>query len=125
MPFVNLFAKGCGRGLTRLRFLRRKQILNNYHAFPGILGVFNMEEICQSCAMPLQKQEDFGTNADGSKSKDYCFHCFQGGKFLDEGITLQGKIEKNVGFAKMMGMAEEQARQMASTILPKLKRWKK
>jgi hypothetical protein len=75
--------------------------------------------------MPLQKQEDFGTDADGSKSKEYCFHCFQGGKFLDEGISLQGKIDKNVSFAKMMGMSEEQARQMASTILPKLKRWKK
>jgi hypothetical protein len=83
------------------------------------------KKICQSCAMPLQKPEDYGTNADESKSKDYCFHCFQGGKFLDEGITLQGKIEKNVQFAKLMGMSEEQARQMASTILPKLKRWKK
>jgi Putative zinc ribbon domain len=84
-----------------------------------------MKKICQSCAMPLQKPEDYGTNADGSKSKEYCFHCFQGGKFLDEGITLQGKIDKNVQFGKMMGMPEEQARQMASTILPKLKRWKK
>jgi hypothetical protein len=37
--------------------------------------------------MPLQKEEDFGTNADGSKSEEYCFHCFQNGKFLDEGIT--------------------------------------
>lgn len=84
-----------------------------------------MKKICQSCAMPLNKPEDYGTNADSSKSKDYCFHCFQGGKFLDEGISLQGKIDKNVGFAKMMGMSEEQARKMASSILPKLKRWKK
>jgi hypothetical protein len=75
--------------------------------------------------MPLQKPENYGTNADGSKSREYCFHCFQGGKFLDEGITLQGKIDKNVQFAKQMGMTEEQARQMASAILPKLKRWKK
>ena len=83
------------------------------------------KEICQSCAMPLQKSEYYGTNSDGSKSKEYCFHCFQRGKFLDEGITLEGKIEKNIQFGKMMGMSKEKARQMASTILPKLKRWKK
>ncbi len=75
--------------------------------------------------MPLKNGDDFGTNTDGGKSEEYCFHCFQGGKFLDDGITLQEKIEKNVGFAKLMGMQEEQARQMASTILPGLKRWKR
>lgn len=81
--------------------------------------------ICQSCAMPLEKPEDYGTNADGSKSQEYCFHCFQAGKFLDEGINLQEKIDKNVGFAVQMGMKEEDARAMASKILPTLKRWAK
>jgi len=75
--------------------------------------------------MPLQKQEDFGTNASGSKSEEYCFHCFQNGKFLDEGITLQEKINKNVKFAVQMGMSENEARKMASNVLPTLKRWKK
>lgn len=82
------------------------------------------QKICQSCGMPLQKEQDFGTNKGGNKSEEYCFHCFQDGKFLDEGITLQEKINKNVKFAKLMGMPERQARQMASTILPGLKRWK-
>jgi hypothetical protein len=75
--------------------------------------------------MPLEKEEDFGTNTDGRKSEEYCFHCFQKGKFLDEGITLQGKIDKNVKFAVQMGMSESEARKMASDVLPKLKRWKK
>jgi hypothetical protein len=75
--------------------------------------------------MPLQKEEDFGTNANGSKSEEYCFHCFQNGKFLDEGITLEGKISKNVEFAVQMGMSEGEARKLASEVLPKLKRWKK
>jgi len=83
------------------------------------------QKICQSCGMPLQKEEDFGTNADGSKSEEYCFHCFQNSKFLDEGITLQEKIDKNVKFAVQMGMSEYEARKMASNVLPKLKRWKK
>jgi hypothetical protein len=74
--------------------------------------------------MPLAKENDFGTNANGSKSEEYCFHCFQNGKFLDEGITLQEKIDKNVQFAVQIGMAEAEARKMASDILPNLKRWK-
>ena len=75
--------------------------------------------------MPCQKPDDYGTNQDGSKSKEYCFHCFQKGRFLDEGITLQEKIEKNIAFGVRMGMDEATARQMCETILPMLKRWKK
>jgi predicted amidophosphoribosyltransferase len=82
------------------------------------------QKICQSCGMPLQKKEYCGTNEDESKSEEYCFHCFQKGKFLDEGITLQGKIDKNVKFAVQMGMSEDEAKKVASIVLPKLKRWK-
>ena len=82
-------------------------------------------KICQSCGMPLHKEGDFGTNASGSKSEEYCFHCFQNGIFLDEGITLQEKIDKNVKFAVQMGMSEHEARKMALNLLPELKRWKK
>ena len=32
------------------------------------------QNICQSCGMPLEKEDDFGTNANGSKSEEYCFH---------------------------------------------------
>ncbi len=56
--------------------------------------------------MPLEKEDDFGTNANGSKIEEYCFHCFQNGKFLDEDIILQEKIDKNVKFAVQMGMSE-------------------
>jgi len=86
---------------------------------------FPQGPICQSCGMPLTKDGDFGTDTDGNKSEDYCFHCFQGGKFSDEGITLQEKIEKNVKFGVRMGMSENEAREMASRVLPKLKRWRK
>jgi predicted amidophosphoribosyltransferase len=39
------------------------------------------EPICQSCGMPLKKNEDFVTNADESKSEEFCFHCFQNDTF--------------------------------------------
>ena len=80
---------------------------------------------CQSCGMPLQKAGDYGTNADGSRSREYCFHCYQAGRFLDEGITLQEKIEKNVMFGVRMGMPEDTARQLCEDVLPRLKRWRR
>lgn len=79
--------------------------------------------ICQSCGMPMGKPEDFGTNADGSKNKEYCNFCFQKGKFTDEGITMEQKIEKNVQIAVKMGWPEHNARAMAENTIPKLKRW--
>ncbi|MFO0703950.1 MAG: zinc ribbon domain-containing protein [Patescibacteria group bacterium] len=85
----------------------------------------NKNQICQSCGMPMQNDNDFGTNADGSKNAEYCTFCFQNGKFADDGITLNGKIEKNIKLAVGVGMSENKARTMANEIIPKLKRWKK
>ncbi len=86
----------------------------------------NKKIICQSCAMPMKKPEDFGTKKAGSKSKEYCKFCFQDGVFTDEGITLNEKIDQlvNIGISQL-GMPEELARKMAETKLPTLKRWKK
>lgn len=82
--------------------------------------------VCQSCGMSLKKDGDFGTKVDGNKSDEYCAFCFQNGIFNDEGITMEQKIEKLVGIGKAkVGMTEEQARAMASGIIPDLKRWKK
>lgn len=73
----------------------------------------------------MQKNEDFGTSIDGSKNEEYCHYCYVDGKFTDEGITVQEKIDKNIELAKKMGMPEEKAREMANNVIPKLKRWKK
>jgi len=80
--------------------------------------------ICQSCSMPLREENDLGTNLDGTKNKEYCHFCFKDGKFTDEGITMEQKIEKMVGMAKKMNISEENARKMSQTILPTLKRWR-
>ncbi len=37
---------------------------------------------------------------------------------------MEEKISKNIELAKRMGMPEEQAREIANNIIPKLKRWK-
>ena len=82
--------------------------------------------ICQSCGMPLKKTEDFGTNLDDSRNNEYCNFCLKDGRFTDEGITMNQKIEKLAGIGQAkLGMTEEQARDMANGIIPRLKRWKK
>lgn len=80
--------------------------------------------ICQSCGMPMKDDPGGGgTNADGSKSSMYCSYCFSKGRFLDEGISLDEKIEKNIQIARSMLMNEEEARRLAYKVLPSLKRW--
>jgi hypothetical protein len=71
----------------------------------------------------MEKPEDFGTNANGSKSKDYCHFCFQDGKFT-EPITREQMIDKVAGImAQMQVVPQAQAKGMAKTFIPKLKRW--
>lgn len=86
----------------------------------------DQNKICQSCGMPLKADSNKGgTNADHSMSETYCSFCYKDGKFLDEGITLEGKVEKNVQIAMTkMNMPENEARQMAMNIIPNLQRWK-
>lgn len=83
------------------------------------------ERICQSCGMPLRKLADFGTDEEGNKNDEFCCFCFQLGKYVDSGITLKEKIDKNVEIAKEMGIPEDKARERTKKVLPKLKRWKK
>jgi len=86
-----------------------------------------MEEdlnICQSCGMPMSEGEDFGSNADGGQSRDYCRHCRQEGKFTAD-VSLPEFIDMQVKIAvENLGMEEEEARAVAQTTLPDLKRWR-
>ena len=95
------------------------------HLVPGQLPQF-----CQSCGMPLSKDEDCGLNADGSINFDYCKYCYSDGKFLQE-CTMDGMIDHCAQFVdevnKMMPepMTAEQYKAMMRTYFPMLKRWRK
>jgi hypothetical protein len=79
---------------------------------------------CQSCGMPMVKPEDFGTNADGSTTREYCHFCFQKGKFTEQNLTMEQMIEKVAGImAQLHTMPQAQATGMAKTFIPTLKRW--
>lgn len=79
---------------------------------------------CGSCGMPLAQDEDAGTEADGSRSADYCIHCYRYGAFTEPGLTKDGAVEK---YAPMMAahleMPLERAREMVGYYLSTLPRW--
>jgi len=80
---------------------------------------------CQSCAMPMNSTEVFGTNSDGSKTEEFCTYCFQNGKFTAPDITVQEMIDKCVSIMNQQKiMPEEQARDLMTKTIPNLNRWK-
>lgn len=79
---------------------------------------------CQSCGMPLSKDEGKGgTEKDGSKSKDYCSHCYQKGKFTMPDLTVEQMQERVKGIMKQMHIPGFLAGYFTKDI-PNLKRWK-
>jgi len=54
--------------------------------------------VCQSCGKPTNKQDDLGTNDDGSRNSEYCNFCFQKGKFTYPDIKLDALAGQDVKF---------------------------
>ena len=78
---------------------------------------------CQSCGMPLSRDEKGGgTNADGSKSRMYCSHCYGKGKFTLPNITVDQMQERVKGKMKEMGFPGFLSGFFTRKI-PKLRRW--
>ena len=95
------------------------------HLLPGQLPQF-----CQSCGMPLMRDEDCGLNADGSINFDYCRYCYANGKFLQE-VTMDQMIDHCAQFVDEVNkhmpqsMTVEEYKQMMRGFFPMLKRWRK
>lgn len=84
-------------------------------------------QFCQSCGMPLSKEEDFGTNADGSLNAEQCVYCFKDGKYTHPDVTMDEMlkiglkgIEENPDMNKFMKFL---LKKMYPSQLKKLKRW--
>ena len=84
---------------------------------------------CQSCGMPMQSAEQFGTNQDGSASQDYCCYCYKEGAFVQD-CTMEGMIEHCAQFLDEFNGAcdtqytKEEAITEMKKHFPTLKRWK-
>lgn len=85
---------------------------------------------CQSCGMPLEQPENFGTNKDGSRNEEYCVYCFKNGEFTSD-VTMDRMIELNLRYLDEFNkdsdvkFTVEQARASMKEFFPTLKRWKK
>ncbi len=85
-----------------------------------------MDRCCQSCGMPMGiSNEMYGTEKDGSKSKDYCEFCYNDGKFTKD-VNMNGLINICIPFMLEANdnLSENEARLIMEEILPTLKRWK-
>ena len=83
------------------------------------------QTFCQSCAMPMTEEAQFGTNADGSKSKDYCGYCYVNGHFTKD-QTMEEMIELCVPYvAGSVYPDADAARKGMREFFPTLKRWRK
>lgn len=81
-------------------------------------------KICQSCGMPM-KEEQYGTNENGSRNEKYCTYCYQQGKFTAE-CTLEQMVEFCAPFEVEGGRCKnlEEARSALMKYFPTLERWK-
>ncbi|MFX1283413.1 MAG: zinc ribbon domain-containing protein [Promethearchaeota archaeon] len=83
------------------------------------------EPICQSCAMVLETLNDKGTEADGTRSDDYCYSCYESGEFTEPEITMKEMIENSISStAKSLDITIEEAKTYLESLLPTLKRWR-
>ena len=81
---------------------------------------------CQSCGMPMEKPEHFGTETDKSPNKEYCTYCYQNGAFTVPSMTYEQMLAFDVNyFTTELKMPEAKAREFVLQFLPNLKRWKK
>jgi hypothetical protein len=84
-----------------------------------------MQNICQSCGMPLSKDPlGGGINADGSKSAEYCSYCYKNGSFCDNETDVKAYQKKVMEIMISKGFWKPMAWLMTRSI-PQLKRWKK
>ncbi len=84
-------------------------------------------KMCQSCAMPMTEDAQFGTNKDGTKNEDYCSYCYADGAFVGGDSTMEEVIETCVKPCLDYGVYPDAdtARAAMMVSFPKLKRWAK
>ena len=79
---------------------------------------------CQSCGMPLSRDpQGGGTERDGSRSAEYCSHCYRSGQFTEPDITVEQMAAKVEGKLREMHLPGFLARHFAKGI-PSLRRWR-
>lgn len=82
---------------------------------------------CQSCGMPLT-DETRGTNADNTKSDDYCIYCFKDGAFTSN-FTMEEMVDFCSQFVDQFNkdagknLTRDEYKSFLRSFYPALKRW--
>lgn len=88
------------------------------------------QKFCQSCGMPLNISDDFGTNSDQTRNDDYCHYCFSNGEFSQD-VTMDEMIDHCIQFLDEFNkdsnqrFTKEEAIAQMRIYFPTLKRWAK
>lgn len=83
------------------------------------------DKTCQSCGLPMSERDDnVGTNFDGTLSSEYCSYCFDLGEFTVD-CTLDEMVDSCVPIIleQYPEYTEEEAREQMRQYLLTLKRW--
>ncbi len=81
--------------------------------------------ICQSCARPLIREEDFGVDADGNRNLKYCSTCWGNNGFRRPDLTMDEMIGEVVEqIIDRTGMPRSRAEEITRSVIPLLERWR-
>lgn len=85
-------------------------------------------DICQSCAMPMVRDTDYGNEKNGGTSSDYCIYCYKDGAFTAD-MTMEEMIKHCSGFLDEFNKHSKEKITLDAAVnqmkehFPKLKRW--
>ncbi|MFA6460679.1 MAG: zinc ribbon domain-containing protein [Candidatus Woesearchaeota archaeon] len=83
------------------------------------------EIYCQSCGTLVYGPNDYGTEIDRAKSKDYCKYCYQRGEFTQKQVTQEQMTRRCAGFIyARMKVSKEESQRQAQLLIPTLRRWR-
>lgn len=82
------------------------------------------EQYCQSCGMMFTGPDQFGHEADGSETEEFCRWCYDKGEYTYE-TTMEDMIEECAPrMAEYMNWSMDECASLLGAVLPTLKRWK-
>ena len=90
-----------------------------------LLFVEKSNKFCQSCGMPMKKDElGGGTLTDGTRTLKFCSRCYSQGAFTRPDLTIQEMKDLVKGKMKEMGFPGFLSF-IFTLQIPKLERWRK
>jgi hypothetical protein len=80
---------------------------------------------CQSCAAPILRAEDQGTNEHGRCVHNYCWRCYRDGRFVEPGLTAEGMILRVTTGLGLAGMIPMVVAGEVAALISRLDRWQR